>query len=314
MNYAKNTQPLASIEYLSGEDAMRMMKEGSETGRTQRPSSHNRVAEYHEKMIQGRWLLTPTHCIGIAPDGFIVDGMHRLKALARFHVGDSKVFTAKPPIKIGFWVCRGVDPETFGVIDRGLNRSDYQIAQMSGSELSQAEWSAIRMATQTYEEIKSTGLPKITSSEDILAVEKYFKSAVELSYPNIRGGSLFKTQGVRGAFIRAFKSREQNLIDTEKLNIFLNAFLTGEIDQHPSLMIPSVLTGRINEQIYAKVRGYGMYKMTLKALGCYLSGSTLRTKNAFEKHKGPNPDFFSIELDLFPKNGSITYSDFLAKS
>jgi hypothetical protein len=82
MTYDQPNQPCSRIEYLTSAIAAEMLTLSKKTAKAQRAISPDRVRSYEREIRQGRWMLTPTHCIGIANDGFIVDGRHRLSAIA----------------------------------------------------------------------------------------------------------------------------------------------------------------------------------------------------------------------------------------
>lgn len=95
-------------------------------GRTNRPVSKIRVAQYAGAMLRGEWKLTHQ---GLALDtnGSLVDGQHRLMAL-------QQAATTDPDIKIPFMLYEDVEPEIFEVIDTGNVRSGKDILALQGEK------------------------------------------------------------------------------------------------------------------------------------------------------------------------------------
>lgn len=83
----------------------------------------NIVKYYSDMLVDGKWMLTHQ---GIAFDtrGRLLDGQHRLHAIAQSNVPAQLV------------ISRDVDPETFKVLDSGLNRTLKDRTDLSGAEIS----------------------------------------------------------------------------------------------------------------------------------------------------------------------------------
>lgn len=102
---------------------------------TNRPISLHVVNNYAVEMLNGRWQLTHQ---GIAFDsrGKLEDGQHRLMALVQAAedgaLDGEEVLPPQPKLTIKFMVTRGLDPETFSVLDTGMLRSKAHVLAMAG--------------------------------------------------------------------------------------------------------------------------------------------------------------------------------------
>ncbi len=104
----------------------RVLVDGDIASEWLKRNSHNRplrkqyVRELRRDLDEGRWDDRTHQGIAFAPDGTLLDGQHRLSAIAE---GTHAVW---------MWVSYDVPPETFKVIDQGLRRTGGQILAMSG--------------------------------------------------------------------------------------------------------------------------------------------------------------------------------------
>lgn len=309
MTYEQSNQSRASIEYLTASDAIQILEASLKTGRLQRAISPQRVRSYETEIRQKRWALTPTHCIGIADDGFIVDGRHRLSAVAALGKTNKQV--------VPMWVCRGVDPNIFSVIDRGLARTDFQITQMAGSLLNRAQWSSIKLAVLNVEQAKKGALPRIVNVDDVAAIEAYFKDACKLAFPtDFRGYSNLQIQGFRAALVRAFKSRLNSPVDTQKIKNFLYSTVTGEyvqLDQTKE-RIPLILNAYLVTTNTRSTDPSDIYKLTLKALSGYMQGLKPHNMSKIKEYKDIDNKVFPLSIDDKHKAGDTTWVEFIRKS
>jgi hypothetical protein len=84
-----------------------------------RKADKTRIRQYAADMKAGRWKLTP-QTIGIAHDGRVVDGQHRLYAIVESDTTQA------------FLVVFEADPDSFGVIDIGKIRTGNDIWRIAG--------------------------------------------------------------------------------------------------------------------------------------------------------------------------------------
>jgi hypothetical protein len=99
------TQPIVTTETITPELARHLL-EGNTRNRKPIPK---KVQELANAIISGHWLVTHQG-IAVAPDGTLLDGQHRLMAIA------------KAGIAVKMMICRNLPPESFDAIDRGTTR------------------------------------------------------------------------------------------------------------------------------------------------------------------------------------------------
>lgn len=95
-----------AIESVSPERAAQFLKQNVNN----RPLRKNTVSRYAELMRRGAWLTSPEPII-FDFNGELINGQHRLAAVV------------ESGCTVQLTVTRGVDPETFKVIDSGVNRT-----------------------------------------------------------------------------------------------------------------------------------------------------------------------------------------------
>lgn len=81
--------------------------------------SQSVLSSYVSDMQNGRWMLNPNP-ITISEDGTLIDGQHRLLAIA------------KSGVTLEMFVCFGVKNETIDVIDNGKSRTASDVLQIGG--------------------------------------------------------------------------------------------------------------------------------------------------------------------------------------
>ena len=86
----------------------------------QRSISQDAVAQYAADMRKGAWKFVPNLVISLTPDGFILDGQHRLSAVVQSGIPQR------------FMIHFDGDQSHFSVIDRGRVRNQVQLASMGG--------------------------------------------------------------------------------------------------------------------------------------------------------------------------------------
>ncbi len=104
----------------------RVLVDGDMAAEWLKRNTHNRpirkqyVRELKRDLDEGRWDDRTHQGIAFAPDGTLLDGQHRLTAIA------------ESTHSVWMWVSYDVPPETFKVIDQHLRRTGGQILAMSG--------------------------------------------------------------------------------------------------------------------------------------------------------------------------------------
>ncbi|MFI7189971.1 hypothetical protein ACIBQ0_09570 [Nocardia nova] len=81
-----------------------------------------KVQQYHVEMIEGRWQFNG-EAIKFDPDGNLLDGQHRLEALAR---------TAGTGLAFPMLVIRGLPPQTQVTMDQGVKRTPADQLELRG--------------------------------------------------------------------------------------------------------------------------------------------------------------------------------------
>jgi hypothetical protein len=94
-------------------------KEYLQSNSGNRPVNRRMVLRYAQDIADGRWMVS-SQAIGFDINNRLVDGQHRLMAC----VEANAPFTT--------YVARGLEPETFKVIDTGYGRTGGQIARIAG--------------------------------------------------------------------------------------------------------------------------------------------------------------------------------------
>lgn len=114
-------------------------------GQKQRALANSRVDRIAHAIVEGQWKLTH-QAIALSPEGFILDGQHRLAAIVR----------AKMPVQV--LVAYDADPATFDVIDTGAARTAANTLQVAGFTNANGLSACSRMLL-TYDQIKTSRTP-----------------------------------------------------------------------------------------------------------------------------------------------------------
>jgi len=127
----------------------------------QRAIRIDRVKRLEHAIRSGQWRLTHQP-IAIDPDGHVIDGQHRLTAIA----------AAGQTVRV--LMARDVDPTTFGVVDTGASRSPGDALRIAG-HTSVNQLAAAARYLLTYDEIAGTtnsasAVARTFTSQDIVNV------------------------------------------------------------------------------------------------------------------------------------------------
>jgi hypothetical protein len=106
-----------AIEEITPEEAKRMLATGN---RKNRRLSEPSVRRLEAVIARGEWMPDSTDAIGLAADGSVVNGQHRLEAISRSNVS------------VRALVVRNVSPDVIKIIDQGMSRNLAQTLQIDG--------------------------------------------------------------------------------------------------------------------------------------------------------------------------------------
>lgn len=121
-------------------------------GQKQRALANTRVERIAHAIVEGQWKLTH-QAIALSPEGFILDGQHRLAAIARAGI----------PVQV--MLAYDADPDTFDVIDTGAARTAANTLQVAGYANANGLSACSRMLL-TYDKIVGTRIsPKSATSK-----------------------------------------------------------------------------------------------------------------------------------------------------
>jgi hypothetical protein len=142
------------------------------------PTNVSKIAE--EMATEGRWMPNPQQGIAFDSDDALIDGQHRLLAVVK---------TGKI-IRMAVW--RGLPPEFFDLIDRGVARNFRQIIQIAGYRNSAPVVETIRLVCNLENGFHRTYTPLNTSR--IQSTMDTYASDLEIVYSRCKGANkTFKT-------------------------------------------------------------------------------------------------------------------------
>jgi hypothetical protein len=180
----------------------------------QRDISDDVVAKYAADMRKGVWRYVPSLVVSLTPDGFILDGQHRLSAVVRTGIPQR------------FMVHFDGDRSHFAVIDRGRVRNPVQLAAMAG-----CKYCASNHVSAANSLLWNPASP-ITiirggnwSGEEMGDVLHYFEPELAMVFPaGLPGGSHFRHGALRGALLRSAIAYPN---DHRKIHDFLGILTSG---------------------------------------------------------------------------------------
>jgi hypothetical protein len=114
-------------------------------GQKQRALANGRVERIAHSIVEGQWKVTHQG-IALSPEGYILDGQHRLAAIVRAN------------IPVTMMVAYDADPDTFDVIDTGAARTAANTLQVAGYVGANGLSACSRMLL-TYDRIKTSRTP-----------------------------------------------------------------------------------------------------------------------------------------------------------
>ena len=178
----------------------------------QRSISQSTVSKYATDMRKGAWQFVPNLVISLTPDGFILDGQHRLSAVVQSGIAQR------------FMVYFDGDRSHFSVIDRGRVRSPIQLAAMADCEFNLGyHVSAVNALLWTP--AVATSFKDSSWQSEIGEVLHYFAPELAVVFPpGIPGGSNFRHGALRGALLRMAIAYPN---DHRKIQDFLEILTSG---------------------------------------------------------------------------------------
>ena len=130
------------VETITPDRARRLLDRTESLGFTNRTISKRRVDKLAHAIVEGQWQVTHQG-IAIGPDGGVIDGQHRLRA----------VVVADQAVKM--LVVRETEPETFKVVDTGTARTTADSLKIAGFP-SPNNVSAITRGVIAYRDVMGT--------------------------------------------------------------------------------------------------------------------------------------------------------------
>jgi hypothetical protein len=200
----------AGPEFITPEDAKQML----DVNRKNRNLMTGAVLRIKGIIDRHEWMHDSTDAIGLASDGAVVNGQHRLQSVAD---GDQGVWCL---------VIRGVRPEIINVIDQGMGRSLAQTLQIDGSyadphgTAQAVEW-AYKMVGGYEKRLTVDAKPTVPQLLELLAAHPAIVDSLE---PAAGVRSKFKglQLGVWAAYHYAFSAA-----DAEGADEFFTQLSTG---------------------------------------------------------------------------------------
>lgn len=144
--------PTITIETINPSIAQLVLEHHNPKNRTLRMQ---RVRQYADEMRRGQWKLAGDP-IRFDADGILLDGQHRLRAIV------------EAGLAMEFVVIRGLESDTFTVMDKGLNRG---VGDALGSDVKQATHKAA--ALRLLYVVKNGGDPRKTE-------DRYYASRTDI--------------------------------------------------------------------------------------------------------------------------------------
>jgi hypothetical protein len=266
----------------------------------QRAISNAIVDRYAESMKRGEWLCTPTHCVGISSDGFIVDGQHRLSAVVR------------SGCSVEMWVMRDAPPEIFSVIDQGRIRNVAQIAKMRGlKHTASCELAAVAALAWQPGSGDSQVERHALSKADVLALTEHHSDALDVVFPAYYSGvSQIRIAPFRGALLRIAISRPDYIPSvSDFVRIVANGFCPDELLTNMNSDMPLKLRNYLQRRNMALVgEKIQAFWTTFKAFDHARAGTTIKYVSNLPTRPSewPTSHRYPIYLDSKPSDVSVS--------
>lgn len=225
-----------------------------------RPLKQHKVDQYAKDMKEGRWLENHQG-IAFGPDGEILDGQHRLWAIA-----DSGVAL---PMLVTF----NMDPEAQKTVDDHIKRSVVDVlAVEAGGTSGIVENLHAAIANRMMHGNRHLQVP--TRQETISYLTKHFE-AIDFA---IAASDRKKHRGVTRAPVLAPVARAWYKHDRNRLQQFVSILITGDVDDkvkdQPAKMLREFLLRSLT-MTRSQLRPELVYSKTERALMSFLVGQQL---------------------------------------
>ena len=272
----------------------------------QRPISDKSVNQLYGTMLRGEWQVTPTDSIGLATDGSVIEGQHRLLALIRY---------GKP---LNMSVAYNVPLSNFPVLGRSRTRSTSQIAGMAKLKYAKP-WhiAAVNVLRWQPDSLQSLGQNWLV--QDSLYLLKHYEEELSIAFPpDHSGATQFRLAPFRGAVLRVAIARpdcHQRLYDFVRIVAAGIPLEDADIPMMLPFMLRVALGARqairseddegVKED--KKTRNVGRefrfkeYRSCLTALKHFVAGTSIRNQSTISSpslKKQPFPIF----LDKIPSH------------
>ncbi len=202
-NKNKSTDPLFITTLLTPKDADHLLEDNEHN----RGITERLVARYLYFMQEGSWGLNG-ETIKICPDGVLIDGQHRLRALQQFG----------QPVKMS--VALGIEFKLFDVTDTGKSRGPADILKIAGYKNATSNAAAINTLIR-YKKSETFVRPSDISPQDILHNIERYPHITYFVKPSSRYYTIISNSVVQ-FFMYVFMT-----IDEEKSYDFFSKLLTG---------------------------------------------------------------------------------------
>lgn len=207
-----------------------------------RTIKQNKVNDYANDMINGRWRSSTGESIKITKSGFLADGQHRLLAVIKIN----------NPIK--FLVISELEDDVMDVIDTGVKRTSGDILGIKGIKNASGVSGIISVYTSHVEGIGNNAYFKRPSPVSILGIynerpeywqsiflmsQDYYRSSSRLMQPSLIGGfysflSEIDKDSVKPFFDQIFT---EGVVRTKSVSLFVkrlrdDAFSSSKLRLH----------------------------------------------------------------------------------
>lgn len=190
------------VEEISPETAKAMLAAGN---RKNRHLSEPAVRRLGGIIDRGEWMEDSTDAIGLAADGAVVNGQHRLETIARGNV------------TVRALVLRGVRPSVIKIIDQGMSRNLTQMLQIDGTypepgTIATAVTQLYKMAGRFERTMPTDHKPTIPQLLELLAAHPHLVDSLDAA-GSVRSRFKVLYKGELAAYHYAMAEADSDLAD-----------------------------------------------------------------------------------------------------
>ena len=270
----------ATRQHISPEQASVILEKNTNN----RIASRATILRYADTMQRGEWKLS-NDIICISPDGVLMNGQHRLKAVVESATAQD------------FWVWENCPQEALLTMDLGRKRNATDTATLSsGSKINPTQGKALMLITTDF---RATKIVQATPNQMILWWEKYGNEI-------LAAGKLIPTTHKKhaiylGAATEAFiwsPSAADKIADFFRIALELTPASDRLLDTQGADFIPATIYKWIGglHKNNQRLRSFQQYKLILKALQDYMNGTSWGSSSRLRV------DGFIPELPLFNRS------------